>query len=576
MKKIGTAVAIFSATALGLTMFAACGKNDDSNRSASPSYAAFDVTDYAHPLDSAYAKANLVRVSTQKAPTAMVKKNYTDISKIGDFAKATVTDAENKNTYVLYDAVNDKELFTGLSSVSTVSSYANNTIYIYVLGETKDEVTTYKIASPDGKVIVSGLETSEVDFSRESSYSENGINYYVMSLSYTKDEKTVTKNFAYNKTEDKIIWKEITEIPSDGYEIGEVLSPKRPLINTALYPDCTDALKDYEVVSDGTTGYQTLTFYKDDNVTGSLTIDGGSVLGYVGDYIFYVRGTYVPSDSTSGYNMEYPQYQAKGNIELYRYNVVEGGEAEKLNVNYAPSGSGSSLYNYSTNKFDRLLINAQVTSVNGIYISGNPSKTVVIDESGTIQAQVNGRGMDYNRVIKLTDTTFLSYNSGYSGTNYIVDKNLATVATLSGVSLWEEQSLLVCEDVAVDFNGKAAVNLPYSGNVTKFDSAFVSVEGSSYNGIATVYSKKYPNGKLVTDIVAGEEHQVMYAYGMILKAVTSEDVPQTITMTAYTLEGNKIGSDMTVSTSSSEPLSFGSVVAIKGVENEKPVVYILK
>lgn len=575
MKKIGTAVAIFSAAALGLTMFAACGKNDGENRSASPTYAAFDVTNYAHPLDSAYARANLERLSTQKAPTAMVKKNYTDIAALGDFAKATVTDAEGKKTYVLYDAVNDKELFTGLSSLSTVSAYPNNTIYIYVLGETKDEVTTYKLAGPDGKVIVSGLETTAgVDFSRESSYTENGINYYVMSLDYTKDEKTETKNFAYNKTEDKIIWKEITEIPSDGYEIGEVLSPKRPLINTELYPDCTDALKDYEVVSDGTTGYQTLTFYKEDAVTSSLTIDGGSVLGYVGNYLFYVRSTYVLSDSTSGYNMEYPQYRAKGNIELYRYNVVEGGEAEKLNVNYAPSGSGSSLYNYSTNKFDRLLINAQVTSVNGIYISGNPSKTVVIDETGTIQAQVNGRGMDYNRVIKLTDTTFLSYNSGYSGTNYIVDKNLATVATLSGVKLWKEQSLIVCNNVAVDFNGKAAVNLPYSGTVTKFDSAFVSVEGSIYNSVATVYSKKYPNGKLVTDIVTGEEHKVNYANGMIFKAITDGDASGIIAMTAYNLDGVKIG-DLTASTPSS-PLTIGSALAFKGVENDKPVVYILK
>ena len=605
MKKIGTVTAVLAAAAIGLTMFSACGKKEEEaapSLSAPETYEAFDVTNYAHPLDSAYAENYFGSrtLSTTKAPTRLVKKNYESLVALGNFAKAECEDG----TYVLYDIQNDSELFKNLTSLN-VSSYSlgSDSVYVYILGETKNGDATYGIAGPDGKRIASGLASNNISLTRTGTYAEDDQSYYIMTLTYRSGDETIIKNYSYNKSaEGGITWEELDVIPEspNRYEIGETLSPVTKIIDDEIYPDCVDALKDYEVVTDRAydsyTGVNvtTLTYYKDGQSAGSITLTGADVLGYVGDYLFYVQNTTLPADYTGEHNIEYPSAQAKGLSEIYRYNVVKGGEAEKLNVDYVALGLSyditsyrnfnASLYNYATNKFDRLVVCVGQKS-NGVYVSQNPMIYCVIDESGEIQAQVTGNASitGISQLIKLTDSTFLS------GVN-IVDRNLSTVSALpnyNSISLWEEQSLLLASYnynsyVAVDFQGKAAINLPASGtygNIYYFDSAVVTTSGSSYDLSATVYSKKYPNGKNITEIVGSSSAntQVTYAGGVILKTVMPSSMlsATTLSTTAYNLNGERIG-DMTLSTSSSSTSNIGNMLIAKGIENDKSVIYILK
>ncbi len=592
MKKLAPAVAVLAAAAIGLSTFAACAKkdNNDNNASTPTSYEAFDVTNYAHPLDSAYAKEKLTRIQNDAvAPSKIVKKSYREVVELrGPFVKVVLDDG----SAILYDIENDKELYKGLTSLSIGNScnVDGEDVYVYYLGETKDEVQTYSLVGYDGKVIDSGLtlEDHYTLTNTRQTYTEDEVTYTVLSLTYTKDEKEVEKLFAYNHTKGVYTWKSLSEVPEPEYpyDIGESLSPAEEIYNSELYPDNTSSLKDYEYVSDTTSSSETLTYYKNGQVANTITLNGAERLGYVGDYLFYTQLTYVSSDATSGYNYEVGvsgiPMTRKAYSELYRYNVVEGGDPEKLDVDYVVVSDAISraYYNYSTNKFDSLLVEVG-QKTNGVYVQDNPTMYYIIDENGEVQSQVKGNANVFD-IYKLSDSTFLAGRS-------IVDKNLATLATIpyNNVDLWEEQSLLVAQDgnntIAIDFDGKIAMNLPnlYSPSgykVNVYDTAIVMTISSGYSGNTDViYSKKNPNGKLVTEIVkeANENEHVQYLDGFIVKMEQPDMETQIATVTAYTLDGVKIG-DMTVSTSAGSPTKIGNSYVIKGVENDKTVYYIIK
>ncbi len=452
-----------------------------------------------------------------------------------DVAKEVGT-GENAGKYRLYDLRNAKSLEGWYSRISTF----NYTPFIYLESEENDD-TTYLVAYPTGELVTTKAFDNLDSFSPNSGsirIENRYVQYY--SLTYaTTDTALETVYVGYVDG----AWKKLTEAEvhpqASGYEIGDVLLTKTPLLNLDTYPDYI--YKDYSASAEGNSDGSVIkyTLYKNDQALNSITVYNNNALGMIGKYFYYYEMQAVNQDATSGYNVE--SSYGKANAVLHRFNIVENKD-EVVDADYfferQYSSNSLTLYNKTANDADKLVVSAY-QEVNGVALVSDfaPRYTLVIDDEAKVSADLTGKGIS-SSLYRLSDNRYLSGN-------IILDKNLSMVASLpsSNLCVWEEQSLIFCEGnlsstaepklFAVDFDGKVVM-----AGMQYWRGTYGVVCGDGFltsnrDGDLAVFSKSTPTGKTLEEILGVEEYGTL---GDILLYVNAEG-----TYTFYTIAGKEIG-----------------------------------
>ena len=575
MKKAKIVASVVLAAALSTTMFAAaCGKEDKGGHTKDG--AEFKLAEYAHALDSKYAEENRYDYAKNNsnihdAFTGVIKKSYKNLEKDGssDFAIATVANEDADDTYTLYDIKNDKELFTGYDRITRQSGYFEHFVLIKKNASDKYE---YQYVGPDGKTVIGPKFTedtkyvsSHIDIDSLPGYTdEEGNIFRFYSVTYTTgtgaNEKEVEKFFCIMTDEDGVVtFKEVkeadTEIPEEEseYPAGTQLGlTRRELGDSELFPSQWDGIE-YTVEGNLSSTY---TYYKNDTKLSSFSIKNGSLIGHVGNYAYFVEMEAVGIQATDGYNVEAltEYYSGKAMYTLYRYDFVNAAaEAEEVKTDYVVMGGTTRLYNYTTKKYDKLVVTA-VKKENGVAIYNVASKTyrLILDEDFNISADISDKNVESFNFYKLKDNRFLSGNT-------IVDGDLNIVAQLPGNNprVWADRSLIVCNSsgtMFVDFDGKVVVE-PVYGTLRFYGD--VAYNTSDYK----FYSAAHPSGIELDELVKYDEEteEVYYLNGVIAKVTTVVDkdgeLPTTLTLTLYDLAGKQIGKLTNVKTDSMSSLN---------------------
>ena len=564
MKKAKIVAAIVLAAAVGTTAFvAACGNDDKGGHTKQGKE--FNLADYAHALDSAYAEdhltdysANNVREGYSKA----TKKNYKYMSYLsGNFLDVTV-ESGSSLSHTFYDLKNDKELFSGYYSINSDNYYGGYyNVYYYILVKEKNDGYEYSYVGPDGKLLTSYKFAREyyshypddLYWSVRNSYTdENNNRVEIYSISYydTTKNEGVVKYFSYSKEDNKMVWKEVSEDAinapekdseySAGTQLGLI---KEELADSDYYPGSNWDGIEYTV--EGNLA-ETYTYYKKGTKISSLSLGvNAEVICYVGNYVYYSETVPVSADATDGYNYEMivNNVTTKGNYTLYRYDFINGAKAaEEVKTDYIVVSEATQLYNYASKSFDKVAVSA-IKKENGIAIVNALSSyySLILDDDFNLSADVSGKSVSSAKVYKLKDNRYLAGSS-------IVDGDLNIVAQLPGsATVWAEKNLIVtyvsgAGTMLVDYDGKVVIE-PSSGSLTFYgDVAYNSNTGK-------LYSKSNPSGieldKVVTvDATKGET--VEWGNGVLVKTaykeITSSDsyVSGTYTYTIYDLTGKSL------------------------------------
>lgn len=569
MKKAKIVAAVVLAAAVGTTtLVAACGSDKDVKGKE------FNISDYAHALDSEYAKGERYDYSSQvnanDAYTKLTKKNYKHVETFSNtnYVKVTVKHEDSADTYTLYDVKGDKELVTGCSSISNKSVNGYYNFQCFIIGKNNNDKTEFQLVGPDGSIYNKKLTSEEIgtiDFERVNSYydeDKNLLEFFKMTYKDYDDEgefKDVEVYFCYSKDTDGVVsFKEVkeedTEEPaSSDYAAGTQLGLiKIDLGNSDYFPG--NNLEGYKATVEGIYS-KTYTLYKDSTTVGSFTIENGEAVGWAGNYVYYYEVEAVDADATSGYNYEeVSQYGAvkKANYTYYRLDFVNNGEPEEVKTNYIITDLGTALYNYSTKTYDKIYVSKAYKKVNGVVVVNDTSKiySLVLDDEFHVSADLSGKNIgNPSNVYKLKDNRYLSGNC-------ILDGELNTVTQLESYGyVWEDQKLVVgtVEDdygrdntIFVDYDGKVVIEPSYGQ---------LSVYGDvAYSSNGKFYSAKNPSGIKLDKLVKADKTKgetvsrragYILKYTPVEKEVTIDSYTQTVTsytVTFYDYTGKQLGS----------------------------------
>ena len=600
MKKAKIVASIVLAAALGTTMFAAaCGKKEE--EPVPEVGKEFKLAEYVHPLDSEFVKEKLLdgedygdRDNVHDAFSALTKLDYADVEVLNDsnFAKVkTVTEKDegpDEVTYGLYDLKAGKEVVSGYDhiEVKPVYGYYNN-FKCFALGKIVDEDMEFELMGPDGSIFkgvkLTAAEVHSITISIKNYYRDKDkTEFDFLTMTYTQlddegEEVDQVKAFlCYAVDVDgeftfKVVKnEEDTEdpVPESDYPAGSLLGVKKEPLNEHEEYITDSNWKGVSVSVEGSYAKK-YTFYKNDNQISSVELNNGELVGYVGDYMYYYEISSVSSEATEGYNVEYAYGSSvlKSNYKLYRFDFVKNEEPEEVETDYVVVSDYTSLYNYTTKTFDKLLVSA-VKKENGIAnISRNSREyTLVLDDEFKVSADLSAKGVSVANLIKLKDGRYLT-------DNLIVDDDLNVVAEIPeglNVTVWAEKSLLVCEynedlgsygtraTMLVDFDGKVLVEPSTVISWSDYPSSRVGLlefyGDVAYNpATGKLYSAANPSGIAVDKLVKADEEkgeEVGYALGLIFKYVPVEhevgegddaETVYTYTVSFYDLSGKLIG-----------------------------------
>lgn len=579
MKKVKIVASVVLAAALSATTFAAaCGKDSS-----------FKLSDYAHPLDSAYALEHLRNYEerhVKEAFTAVTAKNYTDMESLGNGladatveTKGTTPSASPKITHTFYDVKNDRELYTGLKSITAIdvkeNYYDSNALFKYFVLATErtGQTDTYRYLSPDGQAIAlqGNPAPSDLTWSVINKYrDEDDTTRYFIGIKYTYTTGTgtnakansVEKFYCYSVDKDgEIAWESVeeedTETPVDSdYKAGAQFGIER--VNLAeVMSDCEEYPESnydgIEFTYEGDDENGKYTFYKDDKLISSVTVEGE--VFFVGNYLYYYSVEPVSFEATRGYNVVTQGisitgdvYEIKENYTLHRFNFVKGGKVKEVDFDYIVTYAEGPLYNYTDKAFDKLTAIAY-KKVNGVVVISENTKeySLVLDDKLNVVADLTATNLSDLEVYKLKDGRYLAGE-------YILDDGLNTVAELNSPTVWVEKELIATgvydeyahtdKTVFVDFDGKVVIE-PSKSTTFYGDAA--------YSG-GKIYSAEYPSGikpeKLVNANKANGD-EVSVVYGVIIKVTTvvrttmsgtDNVVGEYYTVTVYDLSGKMLNS----------------------------------
>ncbi len=559
MKKRNIAAAVILSAVIGGASLAACSGGCSTNKQGH-----FNLDDYVVSLDISAADGVNFAKSGNFVPGygKAVKTEFTAIQKLGSAFAALAKATKSDGTLSLYDAENQKELFSGLSALE-VKTQGSVEYYEMHAGE------TYKYAGPDGKLMTDKEFSAPGLFSLTSDGTGeiNGRTAEIFVAAYPTNEAEPDQKtkIYFAKYSSPAEWEcvEQSAVDRGGYAAGDYLSPERHVIYNSAYVDC--ALKDYTYTVENTpgSGSQIYTFYGSGGKTGSVVLYSDCrKIAFVGEYLYYYSFDAVREDSSKHYNCEVvlPTGVYKFNYVLYRYNFVNG-KSDEIATDYVIMDEGFPLYNYSENSYDKFYATAYLMQ-DKIAVIDQDSNTsriykIVFDEDMAICADYSASALDLSKpVYKLGDGRYLSGNN-------ICDGNLRTVASLSGdLSVWAEEELIICDGstgrMFVDYDAKVVI--PSVPSVYK-------AYGSSVYAGNMVYNRQNPAGIAVDKLVAAAEGETTaYSDGVIYKRTSDGGV---YTFELYDLQGKKFGSIDKVAEDTLSFVKIGSDLYFTGTTGEE-------
>ena len=542
MKKVKVAAAMILATAVGVATLTACSEGSlDASK--------FKIANYAHSLDSTFAKVKRVDYSETNNVNNAVKTftKLNSFDSISDYyGKHLIVKTGEK--YALYDAEENRIIHNEYYSISgTRASYVN----IFIMRKTSGG--KYQFAGPDGALLTSkSFDSNYVDVSlmgqaQAVTGTEKRINYYKITLGNEGQTVLYFSMTSYYDREDK--WESVTEAQAkeaigNKYAVGTQLGlvTEKIDVNNNLYP-----VNNYEGIEYSTEGSElktTYTYYRNGEKLSSVTVTMGEIVGYVGDYVYYYEMEPVKADATKGYNFEMTAVATvKANISLYRYNIIKGGGKMAVDMGgyvISPDVFSMSLYNYSTDKVDALVVPA-IKKVGGVAVASGAisssdltilnSSMIVLNSSGKAIADLSGTNLTSLNVYTLEEGKYLAGN-------YIIDEKLNTVAELPGnPCIWAEKQL-----IATNVSGYGDMLVNYGGKVVlepKTSLTFYGDTALGYDG--KVYSLAGTEAKEIEDIVTCADGETLTANsdGFLVKSSYNSS-NSSYTLTLYTLTGSRI------------------------------------
>lgn len=603
MKKTKIVASIVLAAALGTATLAACGGGGSGKKIENN----FDFTNYAHPLDSAYAEKTLSFCENNNnsyfgAYTSVNRMNYKSLTKLSasstwadNYGIATVEDSEGNQTKTLVNVKTNTEVLSGYTGIQENSS--NGTI---TFGLTKKNAETgeheYYLAGPDGKLLFTAPQKSSSDYTFElvkSVRNENDFFTNFYKVTYVSEYATEGENkeaelfFKQAPTEDGYTWGASTEKEAEdakdynAYGAGTVYAERESVLDLMgysdeMFPKSQLVGYEYSMVQSGSA--MGLTLFKDGEKKASLEINGGYPLTVIGNYFYYYEMNPIDSDAKSGYNLETVISSAvlKFDYHLYRYdfiNAAEKPEEVKTDFVSVSMDTPNSLYNYNDDNFDRAFL-AVYEKIGGVAIVGsNGIRQLVLDENFKPVADLSGKAYTAN-TYRLNDNSFLV--TGRSQ-NYIIDKDYTVLSEFSGsnIAIWKAENLIriptdsgmYSAAMFVDFDGKVAIEGVQTTNTLIYgDSLAVrNSTSSSYMPEYTIFNKANPSGIEAAKLVkATKEDQVVVINGAILKVTPKDAELMTTNITVYDLAGKQIGTIENVLLSSLSALQYSSNSTIAG------------
>lgn len=511
MKKITKFIALLATIIICTSALVACENDPVAAKN-------FELANYAHPLDSAYAKSRRSDFSEKSnvypERNTFVKTNYSSLAWLGSgrFCRATLANGTYNSSYAFYDIINDREIATKLYDIDSYSLnyfYDYDYRYYYVTTTYDNGNYLYKIYGPDGSPVVNEYFSNQnFNFFFYSSYDyTDGDGYtvtvYGYEFTYNLNSERKSKYFATVNVNGETTWKQVSKDELEGHtpnsSVGEVLGlTKQNIVSADDYPNSNYKDYTYTVEGYGTSSMNalsscTVTFYKGDTEKGSVSIKGGNIIGFAGKYLYYCEMTPVSADAKSGYDVEIAAYniKIKTKYQLYRYNFIDGKKkAEKVNSDYIITGSATPLYNYSTKEFDKFYVQAykKTSGVAVITELTTPALMVFTDKAKPVADLMSSNISSPANVYKLSNTRYLAGN-------YIIDENCKTVASLSSsATVWNAKKLIYTSGKFVDYNGRVvldpeAIDAVYGDIIVYSDSK------------TTLYSTAYPSGKSIDEVV---------------------------------------------------------------------------
>lgn len=610
MKKAKIVASIVLAAALSTTMFAAaCGKKEEEEPPVVDTGKEFVVSEYAHALDSALVKEVFGDYGKGKgvhgAYSTFTKLDYDDVDAFEDSNFAIVDkvtendDAPDTHSYSIYDLKTGKVVLSGYDNIQRKPvDGVYHDFSCFALGKLVDDKIEFELMGPDGKVLtgvkLSLQELLSLEINNINSYTdEDDTELDFFKLTYTKydDEgeevDEVEAFLCYAVDEDgvatfKVVKEADTETPEEesDYPAGSVLGLEKKSLTSGydeFFPGSNWEGIEYTV--EGLYS-KTYTFYKNDSRISTVELSNATVVGFVGNYLYYYDVSAVSSEATEGYNYEYVVNGAvvKANYTLYRFDVAKGGEVEEVETDYIVTidshHTASPLYNYTTKTFDKLAVTA-LKKVNGVATDGknNREYVLVLDDEFKVSADLSAKNVNGAFLVKLKDGRYLDLMS-----SLIVDDELNTVAEIpynfDVNDIWAEKGLLVCEyktvnssnyystkkvTMFVDFDGKVVIE-PSSLDCGSYysddypDGTLEFYGDVAYNSTTRkLYSAANPSGVAVDKLIKVDEEkneEAGVAYGLIVKYTPVENevgegddvhTVDTLSMSFYDLSGKLLG-----------------------------------
>lgn len=561
---LGATLAVSMATAL-----TACSDDPESAPTPAPaptyttlgtSSVEYNIDDYMPPAEEGNVISNSKPAFTSAVKltvenVTLVSSAYSSATSNG-FAILRNTD-DDKVTYSVYSANAEKFIVSGLETEPTTTSYSNAGVAVGVVIASKnneESITENSYIAADG--------TKLLDYGDYRNISGNVLEMYVNGEQKKSKVLLVSgyeiKDSVYTGVNKYFIVKvdaksgaiqltavnenNVSETPAENkYLLGSYVDTRIPVYASTEEKPVNGDIADYSYVKTS----NSYIFYKSNERTGSVTLDYGKALGFVGNYMYYKTETPAYRESTGGFNYviytgENKEVIDKYNYRLFKYDIVNDSTTE---LSYSVKiDSFSARYNYTAKAYDAAEID-YYDMTDGKFIkpvNDDVYKTAIVDAELNVVIDLDQKAGE--PISKLKDNRYLA--TGTSNGNFIiVDKNLDYVTEASSkYDIYQNEGIIKFRVDGkyglIDYDGKIKVE-PVYNNIGDFygDYAYASrtVKGK------TEYFFIDKNGKVTaapkSDVESGKEVDVRSNY---YRVVTPNKEEPGSTVDFYTFDGTHL------------------------------------
>ncbi len=543
---IGATLALSAAVAL-----TACGDDAPTGLPSLGTTQNINIDNYVQNIDD-------LDISTGKTALTTATKINSDGEKVnrwtGNYLRITVKN-DSSITYKVYSAEFEKVIASGYDDIgySQVQYYDDiigHYVYINIIrGKSAD--SQYTFIAPDGTV----LDTSEYP-----AYPNINVAYKYIGNAQTPTQvlavrRSSTDNY-FRMSEDsagritysKLDSANVYDNCMADYNVGEYIGKDY----TPVYESTAEQPVNGDIANYSYIEYDTkYDFYKNNELTGTVSLEYGNVLGFLGNYMYYEINVPVSPDATSGYNYVQQRNNViqKYDYTLYRYDVVANTVTE-LNYDFKCIDEFLPYYNYETKAYDGAAI-AGYKSHNGVFAEpNNENELTMYFTDAELNVGIEFTGKAGQPVYKLADNRYLAKSTISSGM-IIVDKNLDYVTDVSDI---KNDNLITFQADAFyglkDYDGKIVV-APVYKNIGTFYGDYAAATKSTVTGDKRVFLSKTGTEKAVPESSETDDKRVTVSFPSNgLYSVTTTDLTNyTTKVEVFNYAGTVIKSfDTSVST----------------------------